>query len=262
MNSRITGFLFFLAAAFAVNSAQALPPGTVRISSLRSQGNCPQGTVSAAISENGAALSVLYDNYGINVPPGVQWGFAQCLVELVVRRPADHELVVESADFHGFVSLDPGAHVQYNVNVGAGADTVSAVPLPNMLTFTWSGPVQKDFVVTNQPLHVSANCSPRAKDVIAISSNMMLTKHNVQANAMLMADSVDSRLKQRFKLKWRKCGGGGPVAPGTWAFLGYCAPGSCPADTRNCGFVGQPCSPVGHSCTVQYRGRLHSMRCQ
>src|SRR5688572_13248934 len=104
------GIVLGSSSAFAQNGISLGQPGF--------GGNgCPQGTVSATLTDNASTLSVLFDDYIVESggSTGQRLARKTCNVSIPVRVPQGLSLSVIKVDYRGFNSLPRGASSTFNV---------------------------------------------------------------------------------------------------------------------------------------------------
>ena len=116
---------------------------------------------------------------------------------------------IESADFRGFVHLDPGVIADQNVRI-------SSSPIPELRKVSaefasqqWVGPVSQNYTLTTvRPLRTPEvlDCvPPRENTQIIIQSRIRIAQAGGSRIGQLTVDSVDGKLVQRYNLKWVNC---------------------------------------------------------
>ena len=196
----------FLASCMA--SAQTPDPSQVQVESIDYGGTgCPQGTTSVVLSPDAMALSVLYDDFLVSVggSTGLTQDMRNCEVRVRLRVPPGWGLDFDSADFRGFVSLQPGVRAVQRVNF-----KVDHEPIEKEFRRTvWRGPVEENFNITGVGRDNGApdwrGCRPNGKSKLVLKTRVMLENGAPNREGTLAVDSFDGRMIQRYRLAWKRC---------------------------------------------------------
>lgn len=191
------------------------------VESVRINGSgCPAGTARAEFSPDGSALTVLYDQFMVQVEGKDRNSRANCHVVIRIRKPEGYAFAVEAADFRGFISLDPGVRGEQKIQVESGFGEF-AEATASWATQSWMGPVQDNFVVSaTRPLEGAQFLScvqPKKQARISVKSAILLRAGKSGGSGMLAIDSFDGSLVQTYRLRWIDCDhpsrGRGPKRP-------------------------------------------------
>jgi len=180
-------------------------PGEVFIHKITYQGSgCPMGSVADLVASDSQAFTLLFDSFVVEVGPGIEAKKAkkQCRVEVDLRYPPGWTYTVADADFRGYARIEPGAVGEQRSNLyfnGKG---------PKLAT-DYLGPYDNDYLVSNKVGGGEQRwASCLTAETLTIDTVLLVkTKGgpNARARAMMTTDSVDGRLKHKYRLKWRKC---------------------------------------------------------
>lgn len=121
--------------------------GKVRVDKLRYSGKaCPLGSVSMSLSPDGAALSVLFSAFSIEVGGDKRnrADSATCAINIDVQIPAGARVSISQFDYRGFHQLTEGARSELSVryafmNNGNG----------HIQRHRFAGPLMENFFVTD-----------------------------------------------------------------------------------------------------------------
>ena len=69
---------------------------------------CPQGTASVAVSPDARSLSILYDQYFVEVGPGTSLARRSCNLAIPLHVPQGFSVSILGIDYRGFNFLEPG----------------------------------------------------------------------------------------------------------------------------------------------------------
>ena len=124
------------------------PPAGVQIQEIEVSGpGCPQGTVHPTLSPNGSALSILFDQFQGQIEPGTRIIRVVCDVRVKLSKPLDMTFAFASADFRGFVNLEPGVRAIQKVKLAGGFDENGRRDV-NMSQQVWTGPISQEFIIS------------------------------------------------------------------------------------------------------------------
>ncbi len=169
---------------------------------------CPQGTVQVVMSPDATAMTVLYDAFHLNVKDANSVAIMDCEVRVKFEKPAATNFGIESADFRGFVSLEPGLVALQKVHVRSGSTREERLASAEFAEQRWIGPVNEEFILTtHRPSGVEmVGCHPtREKTRVVIRSRIRINSRRSGGSGQLTVDSVDGRVAQKFNLKWQSC---------------------------------------------------------
>lgn len=189
-------------------SAQAERPGAgeVFINKISYEGNgCPLGSVADVVSPDSEAFTLLFDSFMVEVGPGMDAKRAkkQCRIEVDLRYPPGWTYTVAIADFRGYAKIEAGA-------VGEQRNNLWFKGKGPVLDTNFTGPYNNDYQVSNKVGGGQARWASCAEpEPLTIHTAILVKtkggKLHEKARAMMTTDSVDGRLKHRYRLKWRKC---------------------------------------------------------
>lgn len=215
--------IFIAVVSYSGNLFSDTPPlGSVRITDVSYSGAaCPQNSVSHMLSPDGAALSLLFDDYLVEVESDRRDASAtkSCEVLLTLQSPPGWEFGIFSVDIRGFAGFDPGTTgwqwAVYWLN-GRGLSGVENDCKGNYGNYVackqFYGPFDDNYIHSNT---LSLNNIPfssciRTQHRIKIRTGAVVqTKEAGQRAAILTVDSMDGELRERYNLAWRQCNGGG-----------------------------------------------------
>lgn len=201
-----------LLSAVTVSTLVTLQPAhaRVQITSLVYGGTgCPQGSVSAAVSPDGSALTILYSSFVANVNGAQRVDAKNCKVTMKIAKPVITALVLESADFRGFVGLEAGVYGQQKV------DVVTSYGGPRFVNQQFAfdrfaGPVSQNYLLRSvQPVQVQGNlldCAAQLrKDTKLEFSTQVQLQSQSGGQGMYTVDSTDGRMQQSYRFKLVNC---------------------------------------------------------
>jgi len=177
---------------------------------------CPAGTVAYAFSEDRQVVTLIFDEFtaqaGPTAPPAATRKF--CQLNFRIHVPQGWSYSVATVDFRGFVQLDP--------QVTARAAT----------TFYFSGEINQSTLTANfnPPITPGENYLKRAvlpfQQVVwspcGANRNLNIktdlnvdNSRNRNRQGQLTQDTLDAKVKQIYRISWRRCptSGGPPGGP-------------------------------------------------
>ena len=198
----------FTFATLNLTAAQAAP--RVEVTGVITGGNgCPQGTAQVVMAPDGSAFTVLYDAMNLHVDPSNPNGILDCQVHINIKKPLMMGFFVESADFRGFVALDPGMVAEQQVSLASGATSDIRRMTSDFGVQRWAGPVADNYTITTVRPRTGLdilNCvPPREKTRIVVTSRISIRPGTAAGNGQVAVDSTDGRLAQHYRLRWQNC---------------------------------------------------------
>ena len=195
----------------AGTSALAQTPGDIALGVPAYGGNgCPAGSAAATLSPDGKSLSILFDNYIVQAggTSGNTVDRKSCNIAIPVTVPAGYSVSVFKIDYRGFNSLPQGASSQFNV------EYFFAGSQGPRFQKAFSGPVNDDFLISNEVVAQTVSWSPCGEDVnLRANTSLMAQTNSAYQQTMATVDSADISAAVVFQLAWRSCGSG-PINPG------------------------------------------------
>ncbi len=206
--------MFILLAAIfmfqvAVQKAEAQ---SVTIRGVRLTGNgCNDSTASAAVTADGKILSLIFDNYGVEIGEGTKNPNARsmqrnCRIMIDVNVPAGFQYALEQTDYRGFVSLPTTAHGFHRFT-----QNIPGEPVPGMREAQLMGPITQNYEVSvrQKPGRLTYSRCNAGQDTIDLMSQLMVQylpgKQTSRELAMINLDTIDTQVASSFVLSWRRC---------------------------------------------------------
>lgn len=213
MNKTIGLFLVFVAllstpksGGAAVIQRQSDPLIALGAPQHRGSG-CPEATMSSALTQNGAALSLLFDNFVVSADAGAPVGRKICEVDIPVQVPSGIKASFIGVDYRGFNSLPAGARADFSV-----AYTFSG-GIPLLFNNTFSGPIVADYFLQNtlSTAHQAwSSCGENT--VLRTNKGLVVTTNGAGEIATSSLDSVDMATNEEnralgmtFYFQWQSC---------------------------------------------------------
>ena len=162
---------------------------------------CPDGTVSVTLSPDQKSLSLLFDQYQVEVggDTGKSFDRKSCNIAIPVHVPQGLSVSILKIDFRGFNHLPQSATSQFNVEYFFAGTRGPAFQRK------FRGPLDEDYLINNQ-LAVSAIVwSGCGADVNLRTNSSMRVKTVSNREAMASIDSEDISAAIVYQLQWRSC---------------------------------------------------------
>jgi hypothetical protein len=162
---------------------------------------CPSDSVSATISPDGKALSLLFDNYVVEAggDTGKSFDRKTCNVAIPVHVPQGRSVSVLAIDYRGFNQLPRGARSQFNVEYFFAGTRGPA------FTRTFNGPVEKDYLISNKLVADTLIWSACGEDVNLRTNSSIRVNTTRRQEAMATVDTQDVKAAIVYRLQWRTC---------------------------------------------------------
>ena len=162
---------------------------------------CPSNSVSATLSPDGKALSLLFDEYFVEAggPTGKSFDRKTCNVAIPVHVPQGRSVSVIAVDYRGYNQLPRGARSTFNVEyffAGSRGPTYAK---------TFSGPIGKDYLITNQLVADALVWSPCGADVNLRTNSSIRVNTVGGKQALATVDTQDVKAAIVYRLQWRAC---------------------------------------------------------
>ncbi len=194
-----------VSAALGLVSAQALAVDGVYLGQPGYGGNgCPAGSVSAVLSTDAKTLSVVFDEYQVEVSGRTRIARKNCDLQIPVHVPSGWSFSVIQLDYRGFNSLPAGSRSELVADYFfAGNGAGNSVRYSK----TFTGPKDDDYLFTNQ-LGIEATVwSPcdGADPILRAKTDLRLYGNARGDQALSTVDSVDIKSGLIYQFQWKKC---------------------------------------------------------
>ncbi|MBC7421147.1 MAG: DUF4360 domain-containing protein [Bdellovibrio sp.] len=184
---------------------------TAAIRGVRLSGSgCSDSTATAVITPDGQTLSILFDNYSVEIGDGSKNPQAltlqkDCHVLIDVDVPANMQFGLQQADYRGFAAIPDRAY-----GIHRFTHITANQPGNSMKDARIMGPTSGNYVSTvmQKPGRFAYTvCNQRSQTVdlfsqLSVSYLPSAREHSI---AMINLDSVDTGVSTTFKLNWRAC---------------------------------------------------------
>ena len=162
---------------------------------------CPQGTVTAILSPDGTALSILYDAYVAEAggTTGRTFQRMSCNVAIPVDVPNGITVSILAIDYRGFNLLPQGARSNFRVEYFFAG---SRGPIFNQ---TFTGPLEADYLIENDLIGTAIVWAPCGQDVLLRTNSSIQVSTTANRQALATVDTQDVTAALIFHLQFRSC---------------------------------------------------------
>lgn len=200
--------IILLASFLGVTSAYAQ---SITIRGVRMTGTgCSEAAAAATTTADGKVLSILFDNYMVDIGQGSTHPQSttlkkNCRVFIDVDVPDGYQYGLEQTDYRGFAALPASAYGMHRfTQIIPGQAIVSAREAQ------LKGPVADEYTVTMRQKPgriVFSQCHLRYQTIELLSELAVAYFPNStnRSIAQINLDSVDTGVNSSFRLSWRPC---------------------------------------------------------
>lgn len=162
---------------------------------------CPAGSVSAVLSPDAKTLSMLFDQYTIEIggTSGKTFDRKSCNIAIPVHVPQGRSVSVLQVDYRGFNHLPRGASSRFNVEYFFAGSQGPA------FTRSFTGPLDSDYAISNLLTADSIVWSACGVDVNLRTNSSIRARTSGNAEAVSSIDSEDVKAAIIYSLQWRQC---------------------------------------------------------
>ncbi|PVH91906.1 hypothetical protein DM02DRAFT_576540 [Periconia macrospinosa] len=180
------------------------PEGSVTIQSVTYGGTgCPQGTLSAQLSDDRTLVTLIFDTYIASIGPtvAVTENRKNCQINVNIKYPGGFQYSVLSADYRGYAAIQKGVSGTLKSTYYFSGQTAQS-----STEYNFVGPVTGDYLKHDEADSTSTVWSPCGTNgLLNINSQVRLTATNASASGLLTTDSTDLKFTQIAYVKWQKC---------------------------------------------------------
>lgn len=205
----------------APNQDSEKPHGLQMHSPSYGGSGCPQGSATAVLSPDGTSLSVLFDEYQVEVQSREERQSRSCEIRIPFSVPLGYAVQIVKMEYRGFTSLARGARSTFGAGFRFEASRSSSLAQRDegrvLRAHVMQGEREGEFMVSSYiPKARFSQCGEDFTLVAESYLNVMANRSGDQSFSMI--DSMDSVHRPvRYALRWRRCGGSHlrpPVVPG------------------------------------------------
>jgi len=181
---------------------------------LRGTG-CDQAEVAAALSPDFKDISLLFDNYVVEIGQGSSQPhrldlIKDCQITLVLDVPAGWQMAFRAVDYRGFVVLSSQGTAFHRFSIQQ-----EGAPIVSMREAALRGPMNDDYYVRSEvrPERLTwSRCLQGTTHVNLISQLgvRLNPRSSDRSLTQITLDSADGSLRQNLMVEWRRCAGGRP----------------------------------------------------
>lgn len=163
---------------------------------------CPGGSVSATLSPDQSAVSILFDQYVAEAgsASGKSLDRKSCNIAIPVRVPQGYSVSIFKVDYRGFSSIPYGGRGQFRVEYFfAGSQ---GLPANKILR---SG-VSQDYLYTDELAATALVWSAcGANTNLRINTSLLVMSNSRRDDAMATVDSADISNGIVYHIQWKRC---------------------------------------------------------
>lgn len=219
----------FTILAYSFSSLAQSAPEKAEITGVQVQGSgCDASNTSITLSPDLKDMSVLFDNYSVEIGLGSAAGIVNglqknCQILVDISIPRGWQYAFKAVDYRGFVALPASAWAFHRFTT-----IVPNAPIVTAKEVTHNGPLNGNYTYHTEVKPGRETYSPcnQTQQRITLLSQMAVNffpRTTDRSNAILALDSADTSFKQDLTIVWRQCSGtpspqppGGPrPGPGT-----------------------------------------------
>ncbi len=191
-----------IAAIALVATASQAHPDDISLGAPAYGGDgCPAGSVSATLSPDEKALSILFDQYQASAggDTGRSFDRRSCNVAIPVHVPQGRSISILSIDYRGFNKLPRGGRSQFNVEYFfAGGRGPS-------FRRNFNGPLEDDYIISNELVADALVWSGCGVDVNLRTNSSLRVNTSRNREALATVDSEDVTAAIVYHVQWRAC---------------------------------------------------------
>lgn len=190
----------------AVAQAQSVTIRGVRMTGT----GCSESTAWATTTSDGKTLSVLFDNYKVDIGNGSENPQStslrkNCRVLIDVDVPAGYQYGLEQTDYRGFAALPVSAYGLHRFT-----QIIPGQPIVSAREAQLKGPIADDYAVSvrQKPGRVVYSpCKQRFQTIELLTELQVAYFPNSKDRsiAQINLDSVDAGVNSTFVMSWRAC---------------------------------------------------------
>ncbi len=184
---------------------------SVTVLGVRLSGSgCGPASASAVTTADGKTLSVIFDNYSVEIGngstnPQSRSSQKDCRVMIDVDVPAGYQYALEQTDYRGFVALPASAYGMHRF-----VQNVPSQPIVSMREAQLRGPMNQNYTVSVKQKpgrYVYSACNSKIQTIDLMSSLMVAYLPNTsdRSIAQINLDTIDTNVASSFQLSWRRC---------------------------------------------------------
>jgi len=180
-------------------------PNSVSITDVKFGGSgCPDGSVSASLSPDYKAITLIFDEYAAEVGPDVATPKKRlfCHIVMQLNFPAGFSYSLVDLTYAGFASLDDRISAQQKSTYFFQGDRMD-----DRYSFRTRlyGLMDGDYSRTDTLAAVSWSPCNKQRGLNIVTSVQLDNKYNRKGSGVITLDSIDGQVTEKYGLRWRKC---------------------------------------------------------
>ena len=178
-------------------------PSEVYIAGITYGGTgCPQGTVSAAFSQNRKTVTMIFDQFVAQTGQGLRPTDARkaCQINVDLRYPTGWSYSVVKVDYRGYVGIPAGFTALQTATYYFSGQSGQYVSRSS-----FNGPMYDDYSVTDQIEISKITWSPCGSVERGNIKAAVELRGDYSQAGLLTVDSVDNKVTQIYGIQWKKC---------------------------------------------------------
>lgn len=167
---------------------------------------CPQGTVGTTLSPDNKVLSVIFDAFMAQAGKGagVSIDRKTCSLAVPIHVPQGLSVSVLKVDYRGYTFVPSGAMARFTVEYFLKSFNSTSTGPKGSRTFM--GPVDRDYLVSNELLLSAQVWSACGQDVnLRINTSMLAKTNSRNQDVLATVDSADIAAGIVYQLQWKRC---------------------------------------------------------
>lgn len=196
----LIAFLFVASRGYAIEA----PDFSIGMPKYRG-GGCPDGSISATISPDARAISIIFDDYSVEagVDSNVRVAQKACKIQIPIHIPEGYSISIKDVDYRGYVYLPSK---KYRAVIMADYFFVGSKG-PRYVRKIM-GPTDHDFFLAKKmkaPRRTWSPCNMK-KAYLRVDSRLKVkAPRRADDNGIVSMDSADIDAGLVYNLKWKKC---------------------------------------------------------
>lgn len=163
---------------------------------------CPAGSASAALTDDGSILSILFDQYTAEAgnTTGRRIDRKNCSLRIPINVSQGYQVALLAFDYRGFAAVPNGGSAIFD----ASYSYIGGSPVRFSKSF--GGGMNSNYSVKNELISTTVTYSPCGRTVMleANTSVRAISNQSMQ-QTMISVDSVDVTAGLLYKVQWRRC---------------------------------------------------------
>jgi hypothetical protein len=163
---------------------------------------CPAGSASAALTDDGSILSILFDQYTAEAGNTTSRRIDRknCSVRIPINVSQGYQVALLAFDYRGFAAVPNGGTAVFD----ASYSYIGGAPVRFSKTFR--GGLNSNYSVAHELISTTVTYSPCGRTVMLdASTSIRAISNSSMQQTMISVDSVDVTAGLLYKVQWRRC---------------------------------------------------------